>query len=164
MPSSRKVITADIVRERLVYSPDTGEFHFRSGRYAGRRAGSYSDIGYWRIFVDGRTYYAHRLAWIYMFGEAPFEIDHINRDRADNRICNLREATALQNIANKGVMSAHGYKGVSISRRKNREPGWSAYIRINGRSKRLGTFDRIEDAAAAYASAAAKLYGEFACC
>ena len=157
----RKIVSVEQVRNALNYSPETGEFHRRVGRYAGQLAGAYNSDGYRRIQVDGRTYYAHRLAWLHVYGYLPHEIDHINGDRSDNRICNLREASRVLNIANKKVRTVYGHKGVARSKRKG-EPAWAAYIRVDGKSKRLGTFNTIEEAATAYRKAAVALYGEFA--
>lgn len=162
MPISRKAIDAETVRRELSYCPETGVFVRLTGRYAGQVAGTFCPPGYRRIMIGGCIFYAHRLAWLYVYGEWPDEIDHINCVKSDNRICNLRVASRSQNMANVELRTVFGRKGVSRSRRKNRPDGWAAYIRIDGKSVRLGTFDRIEDAAAAYQSAAADIHGDFA--
>ena len=97
-------LTVDIVRHLLDYNEETGIFRWR---YDMRRvpsngvAGMVCHDGYIRIGLNKRQYSAHRLAWFYVYGEWPEkEIDHINRDRADNRISNLRDVSRSENIAN----------------------------------------------------------------
>lgn len=87
-------------------------------------------------------------------------VDHINADRLDNRRCNLRIATPTQNAHNKSISKANksGYKGVCFNKANGK---WRAQLRVNGVMKYLGDFDRIEDAAAAYATASRDLHGEF---
>jgi hypothetical protein len=108
-------------------------------------------------------YRAHRLAWLYVYGEAlgEFEeIDHINGDRQDNRIGNLRRATKSQNMANMRGHSKLGLpKGVSIQAKSRR---FMACIMVGRRKKYLGTFDTATEAHAAYRAAAQEHHGEFA--
>jgi hypothetical protein len=114
------------------------------------------------IRVDRRNYLAHRLAWLYVHGCWPSAfIDHINLIPGDNRIVNLREATSGQNRANSrvGANSLSGIKGVTFIAKHNR---WRATITAGGRKFYLGTYLAREDAAAAYAQAAAQHHGEFA--
>src|SRR4051812_34139236 len=97
-------LTQQRLRELLDYCPETGVFtrrtkkgHERSGDVAGYR----DTHGYIKLSVDYKRYYAHRLAWLWITGVWPPQIDHINRDRADNRLENLRVATPAQNAANR---------------------------------------------------------------
>jgi hypothetical protein len=94
-------LTAERLREILGYDPETGLFTrlVRTGRIrAGEVAGTAHSRGYRSIVIDGRVYLSHRLAWLYVHGEWPPEqIDHINRNRADNRLVNLRAAKQSQN-------------------------------------------------------------------
>lgn len=105
---------------------------------------------------------AHRLAWLYVYGEWPdAEIDHINGNTGDNRISNLRPATRAQNGANRGrqTNNASGVKGVCWHAQSGK---WRAMIRISGKSRHLGLFNDIGAAAAAYARATVNRNGEFA--
>lgn len=159
-------LTAECLRAALNYDPDTGEFRWRAPRKSirvGDLAGKIvSGTGYRSIKIDGRQYLAHRLAWLYINGVWPSEfIDHINGSKDDNRWANLREATRTQNAANQGVSRANrsGYKGVHWHINMSK---WVAAIKVHGRRKHLGYFDKIEDAAHAYAVAAPKFHGKFA--
>lgn len=162
---TRPELTQEMLRSLLEYDPETGIFHWRirhNNRIrADRVAGTLTD-GYINIRIGGLTYGAHRLAWLYVTGELPsVQIDHRNTDRGDNSWTNLRKASPSQNAANAKPRTdgSSGVKGVSWERRRNK---WVARIRVNLRRIHLGQFERIEDAQAAYAAAAAKAFGEFA--
>lgn len=159
-------VTPARLRSVLNYDLETGVWTWQSTlsarRVAGSAAGTTNDQGYRIISVDGRDYRAHRLAWLYVTGAWPTEqIDHINGIRGDNRWCNLRAATEQQNKANTRVSksSRSGVKGVFWSERRRK---WFAKINPDRKQVHLGYFDRIEDAAAAYAAGARRFYGEFA--
>ena len=126
----------------------------------GDRADSHVGNGYRRVWIDGRRYFAHRLAWFYVHGEWPKdEIDHINGNPSDNRIGNLREASRSQNLMNTRLRSDNmvGLKGVT-------EFGcrWRATIKDAGKQRHLGLFDTPEAAHDAYRCAAEKIFGEYA--
>jgi hypothetical protein len=101
-----RVLTYGRLRELLDFEPNTGIMRWRvkpnRNIIVGAIAGNKTHAGYWRIKIDGRTYRRGRLAWFCVTGRWPLpEIDHINRKRDDDRICNLREATRSQNQANR---------------------------------------------------------------
>ena len=112
--------------------------------------------GYHRINLGGRTWGAHQLAWLYYYGALPNQhIDHINGNRLDNRILNLRLVTPAENAQNSNkTRAASGVRGVHKSKitPKNKKP-WASKIIVNGKLKRLGRFNTIEDAKIAYAAA-----------
>lgn len=119
--------------------------------------------GYVLVKADGRMYKAHRLAWLIAKGAWPQQIiDHIDGDRSNNRIENLREVSASQNQYNRRVMccAVGGLKGASYNRRDKK---WQATIRVKGKSTYLGYFDTAEEAHLAYCEAAAKHFGEHFC-
>lgn len=151
------------IRSLLDYDPDTGVFRWREavgGRMAGQSAGTLHSKGYRRIKLDGRHHFAHRLAWLYVTGEWPDRaIDHMNGDKTDNRIANLRLATASENNMNMGVrrFSKTGLKGVSPQRKK-----YMAQISANGKRHYLGLFQTPEEAHQAYLQRARELHGDFA--
>lgn len=158
-------LTAARVRELLDYNPETGEFRWRLSNSKRAPVGAVAGVisrGYRLIRIDGCLYRGHRLAWLHVHGHWPVaEIDHVNLDKADNRIANLREASRSQQLANQGRRrdNTSGFKGAfwEASRRK-----WQAYIQVNGRRIHLGRFATPEAAHAAYVTAAAEHFGEFA--
>jgi len=90
----------------LTYDPYTGLFTWLVDAYSnkvkGKIAGSIKE-GYINISIDRKLYRAHRLAWLYVNGVFPSEIDHINRVKSDNRICNLREVSRSENCQNRST-------------------------------------------------------------
>jgi hypothetical protein len=157
-------LTQQRLRELFSYDPETGNFTRRlavSKCQPGEKAGWLCGAGYLEIRVDCRRYLAHRLVWLYVFGRWPsHHIDHLNLEKTDNRLANLREATKSQNHANRPRPrnNRSGSKGVSVRKSGN----WSANITINGVGRCLGTFKSRDEATAAYKGAAEELFGEFA--
>lgn len=116
--------------------------------------------GYRRIGIDRVFYKAHRLAWLYVHGVAPRDLmDHIDGNRDNNRIANLREATAAQNAANSKAKNPNSLKGTSFNVRRNE---WVAQIEAGGKNYCLGRFKSEQEAHAAYCAKADELFGEFA--
>jgi hypothetical protein len=112
--------------------------------------------GYLCITLDGRSYKAHRVIWAFVHGRWPsdkVEIDHINRDPADNRLSNLRLASRSQNQGNR--RRSRGYYFYPRTSR------YIACIGRRGRSRYLGMFDTEQQASAAYQKAHAEQHGEF---
>lgn len=157
------MITQAKVQAELDYSPQTGVFLRKIGFRKGSRAGCLNKRnGYIVISIGNRLYYAHRIAWIYVHGDEPFrEIDHINRDRGDNRIANLRIATRHQNQGNRKVRidSMSQMKGVRFHKCSGL---WHAQITVNRKIISLGYHRSSDQAQASYASAAKEYFGEFA--
>jgi hypothetical protein len=163
----KRGVKAERLREILNYEPMTGEFRwrqYRSGRArAGAVAGTVSPLGYRVIHIEDRAYLAHRLAWVFVYGEWPAGmLDHANHDPLDNRISNLRLATVPQNRANSKVRSDNivGLKGVR--RQPRSATRWAARITRQGKTIFLGSFPSPEEAHAAYCSAAKEIFGDFA--
>lgn len=152
------------LRSTLSYDGETGDFFWiklMRGTRVGQKAGYRTKGGRVEIRVDGKLYYAHRLAWFFVHGKWPREIDHINRDQSDNRIKNLREATSSENNANQklSVRNTSGKKGVHWHSGLKK---WRARIRVRGRYHSLGCYSDLSNAHEAYAAAAKKHFGEFA--
>ena len=152
------------------YEPETGRVFWLVDRYAGEpgrkiisagdEAGSLSGSGYRVIRVNYCLIYAHRLAWLLTHGEWPQEkLDHINCNRSDNRIANLRPATDIQNRSNTRCRAKIGFKGVYKPKHANT---YCARISVNGATKYLGCFPTPQEAHGAYVAAAEAHFGEFA--
>lgn len=157
----RPELTAEYLRSVLHYDPVSGIFTRKvrtSTRVkVGAVAGCSNGDGYLRIGLHNRLFLAHRLVWLYVYGEWPsLDIDHINRNKADNRISNLREVTHKQNLQNTGKYSHNtsGHSGVSWYKRDSK---WQVKIKHNQKDIYLGYFTDIEEAIAAR-KAAEKLY------
>ncbi len=162
----RNDITVERLQELLDYDPATGYFIWCVSRgsraKAGQRAGHKNENGYVSVRLDGVLYQAHRLAWFYHYGVWPSaDLDHKNRDRADNRISNLRPASRSENMRNScgHKDSMTGLKGVTFVKATG---WWVAQIKKSGKNIYLGRFTSSEEAHAAYAVAARRLFGEFA--
>jgi hypothetical protein len=140
-------LTVDRLRELLAYDPETGVFVWRVSRGrmpAGARAGSVAGHGYVHVMIDGRLYKAHRLAHFHMTGSWPAdEIDHEDRQRANNVWGNLRPATHKQNRENESPRknNTSGFRGVAFRCGK-----WQAKIVHRGRFINLGGFPCKDDA------------------
>lgn len=158
------MITQKQVKQHLHYDPETGIFTRKIGSRGcrvGDVAGGLDGRGYISIWLLGKRYKAHRLAWFCMTGAWPkIDIDHKNLIRHENWWDNLREATKEQNRANaKYQEHSTPYKGVSwVKKHKNFKAG----IKANGRRVHLGCFSTAEEAYAAYCKAATEHFGEFA--
>lgn len=152
-------LTADELRRRLFYDPQTGIFYWllpNSNKLkVGDIAGSLSH-GYLNIRINNRLYRGHRLAWLYVYGIWPqSDLDHKNLNRADNRIENLRIATSAQNIINSPARNKSGLKGVW----KLKDGRYKAMCAGN----HLGSFRTAEEASDAYLIYTQNRYGkEFA--
>ncbi len=167
------------LRQLLRYEPETGKlfwlprpremftsdrsFNTWNVRFAGAEAfATVHRQGYRCGVIAGEKCLAHRAVWAVHSGRWPEnQIDHINGDKTDNRIANLREATHAENLQNSRRPSRNtsGFKGVCFDRSRGK---WMARIHADGRDRMLGRFDTPEEAHAAYRAAAEKHHGEFA--
>lgn len=150
-------LTQALVQSLYRYDPETGILTNRRGRTINAR----NRHGYVMVKIGGRRgrlYAAHRLIWLYVHGRWPQPmIDHINQVKHDNRLENLREATAYQNVGNRRGWGKHGLKGAVWNK-----DAWEAQIKKGGRNYYLGRFKTVEAARAAYLVKAREFFGEFA--
>ena len=142
----------------LDYDPETGIFTWKSSnrfRVKGADAGSKSERGYISIGIRGKIYKAHRLAWLFVHGVWPTgQIDHIDRDKSNNRIANLRDVGQSINQENRIDPRADNELGVvGVSLWSDGRPGFKAQIKVRGKVLYLGTFQTVEEANAAYIEA-----------
>jgi hypothetical protein len=146
-------LTQDLLKE-LFYYVD-GKLFNRVKRskktIVGEEAGSLPPKGYRQIMINGKMYRTHRLIYIFHNGEIAdnLHIDHINRDKLDNNIENLRLVTRQENQWNRGA------KGYCFSKLANK---FQAYIKLNGKQTTLGLFDTAEEAKNAYLKAKKRLH------
>jgi len=132
-----------------VFEYKDGHLYWLSSRgnaKAGSKAGSITKDGYWYLQYDKRQIYAHRVVWEMHNGEIPdgLCVDHINTNKSDNRLCNLRLVTVKENGYNRNA------KGYCLDKVTNK---WKAYIKRDGVVYHLGYFEKESDAALAYAEA-----------
>jgi len=129
---------------------DRKKFQTWNTRFAGKPCASISKDGYLRIRIGEKTYPAHRLAWLIYYRESPDAIiDHINRDRFDNRIVNLRLVTHSENMQNRKLQinNKSGFRGVSWDSKYGK---WRARINSQGKCINLGYHDTAEKASKAF--------------
>lgn len=143
-----QILTQERLKELFSYDPGSGDFTriMVTNRWKkGSKAGGLGGRGYISIEISGKTYKAHRLAWLYMTGNWPDEIDHINHNKADNRIINLRSATRSENCKNRTINKNNkcGVMGVDWRESANK---WRSRINVNGKDVFLGYFDKMSDA------------------
>jgi len=146
------------LKELLWYDAQTGVFRWRRERKYGLikpwTVAGWIDGGYTRIQIGQKCHLAHRLAWLYEFGVWPSkDIDHINGNRDDNRLCNLRDVPRKINAQNRKAASSNnssGFLGVSKHVRTGK---FTAGIYIQGKRKHLGVFETAEQAHEAYLAA-----------
>lgn len=146
--------------EKLRYDAETGLLTWVSNGTRGVKSGDVAGYkmkdGYILLSVAGKRVLAHRVAWLFAYGDFPEgNLDHINRDRADNRICNLRNAAPAQNAQNraKNRLNTSGYKGVTWHKRDKK---WQAGLTLNGKTVHLGLYDTAEAAYEAYKAGSKK--------
>jgi len=144
------------------FTTGIGTYKKRKGKRVkiGDRVG-YIDTsnGYRYVCFEGKTYKEHRVVWFLYYGEWPKnEIDHIDLNKANNAISNLRECTRSQNLANRKTVNKLGFKGVQ----KTPYGKYQAKIKKGGKLIYLGTYETPEEASIAYGEAATKHFGNFA--
>jgi hypothetical protein len=169
--SKQQDLTFERLWDVLSYAPETGIFLWKSRdggdrhtkrwnrKYAGEVAGHVSKRGYRIISIDGLNHRAPRLARLFITGEHPkAEVDHISRERANDKYDNLRPASQVQNQMNRMAQRNNklGIKGVYWYKGK-----YAATISDGEKRRHLGRFSTKQEAIAAYNKAAAVLHGEF---
>lgn len=169
------MLTQEYLKSILDYDPLTGVFtwkerpicdfnceRLRNGwntKYSFKDAGRIKSDGYVQIGINRKRYAAHRLAWLYIYGEWPKnEIDHINGFRNDNRLSNIRESTRSENMQNKKTSHKNNkckYLGVYFCNRSKR---FVSIIALNNKTKYIGKFNDPESAHDAYLKAKRELH------
>ncbi len=160
-------VTQDELKALFDYDAEHGWLIHKTNRPGttngskGKKAGSSQSNGYEMMMINRRRYYMHQLVWLWHYNEVPHKLDHINGDRADNRVENLRPATDSQNGWNRKVHTnnSSGYTGVTKVKDRNK---WVANVTHHGETFYLGRFDSPEEAAKAYDSFIEQTRGSYA--
>lgn len=156
-------ITKDVLN--FLFDYKNGEliwkFTLGSKGKKGNPAGSIRLDGYKKVGISGKVYLIHRLIYMWHYGDSPEYVDHINGNRLDNRIENLRAATKSQNCQNQKtpVNNTSGIKNVSWNKRKKK---WCVALKANLKDIHIGYFDDIELADLVAQEARDKYHKEFA--
>lgn len=150
-----------LIREIVCYNQDTGDVFWKkrdvrffknehsykswNTRYSGKKIWNIDGKGYNSVFIMDSQYRIHRLIWLYVFGEFPKVIDHINGNRLDNRLSNLRNVTQQINAMNmkRNNNNTSGVTGVYLNKRRGL---WCAQMKLNGQTYHLGSSKNKEDA------------------
>lgn len=162
-PSVNLLDSPEVAKQIFRYEPDTGRFYWLTKisrkTVVGSRAGNQMPVGYWSVQVFGSRYYLHRLAFSMMGKPVPALVDHINRDRSDNRWTNLRGATKALNAANLSLRPTNrsGHPNVYFCKERKK---FCVSIRDHGRTVNGGRFDSFGDAVSAAADLRIRIYGE----
>lgn len=145
-----KKLTQKRLKELLRYSKETGHFTWNvskgSRAKAGMVAGTVQGAGYITIQIDKKIYLAHRLAWLYVEGYFPETlIDHKNRNKSDNRFCNLRVASKQCNARNSNTRRDNKSVVTGVCYDKSRGK-WLVQMMVNGEKLNLGRYEDMLDA------------------
>ena len=127
-----------------------GDFHSKQRK--GQRVGTLNNSGYLKVCLDYKNYLVHRLIFLMHHGYLPDVIDHIDQNKLNNKIENLRHANQEINTWNRGKQANNtsGYRGVSWNKHAGK---WHAYIKVKGHRHHLGLFEDIEEARLVYEQA-----------
>ena len=141
-----------------------GELYWKKkgfSRTIGKKVGNFDKYGYLRMHYRYKTVFIHRLVFLMHHGYLPKILDHIDGNKTNNKIENLREANLFQNSANSKIPKTNttGVKGVSWRKREQR---YFAVCRVNGKQHEIGRFQVLDDAAKAVKEFREKHHGEFA--
>ena len=160
------MLTQEELKGILEYNPDNGVFTWKVAQKYGKRkvgdiAGHLNADRYWHIIYKKKVYKAHRLAWLYTYGEFPEDmLDHIDGDKSNNRLINLRGCSRSENQKNQKLAknNTSGFKGVYQDKKSGK---WRAVAMLNGKNKHLGVFLTPEEAYSTYNAFAKVNHGEF---
>lgn len=156
------MLTLQRARELLSYDPEAGQLRWRvqkgPARVGDLAGGSHLVKGYGEVCIDFERYQTHRLIWFVHFGHWPSgQIDHINGDRSDNRMANLRDVSHAINRQNTRAPTRRRKHGTLLGTQKNHN-GWSATICLNYKKHHLGTYRTEAEAHAVYLDAKRRLH------
>ena len=152
-----KDITREVALQYVQPNFETGKLYWKTRRggtaVVGGEVGHMTRDGYVKVKLEGKSYPVHRIMWLLAYGEHPDRfVDHINGNRVDNRICNLRLVNKSENARNRRATrnSVSGLNGVVWANDRNK---WRAFIRWNNRLEHLGSHEDFFEAVCARKSA-----------
>jgi hypothetical protein len=154
----------DATEARRLFDYDwvTGEMTWAvrtKGAVLGARAGCPQTDGYLQVTVRQRRHVVHRVVWLWWYGQWPQQfIDHINLDKGDNRIANLRDVTRSMNQQNQRTVGRTSISGLIGAHYVKRLGRYSSSISVDKRTTHLGFFDTAEEAHACYLEAKARIH------
>lgn len=155
--SSNRELTAETLREYVSYDPDTGLMTRIKSKYKGKIGQVADEVdkqGYTRISLFWKTYKVHRLAWLYVHGSlSHLHIDHIDGDKSNNRLANLREATRSENGQNRRRPQPGSKSGLLGATFRKDRGKWIAKIGLDGKRTLIGQYDTALEAHEAYMKA-----------
>jgi hypothetical protein len=159
---AHSILTQELVQSLFEYKD--GELYWKVNKGSakiGDKTGSLHHSGYLCIQINSKTYLAHRVIFLYHHGFLPQYIDHIDGNKSNNKIENLREATIQQNGFNTKLYktSTSGIKGVDWSKKAKK---WQVRVQINNKRKYFGIYENIELAELVAIEARNKYHGNFA--
>tara|TARA_R100001369_G_C3214878_1_gene148791 strand:+ start:42 stop:539 length:498 start_codon:yes stop_codon:yes gene_type:complete len=157
-------LTVDLLNELFTYDRETGKLYWKSARQGvtvGKEAGALDKEGYSILRINYKRYRTHRVVFLMHKGYLPVVLDHIDGDRANNRLDNLRPASLSQNQYNRKLNKNNksGFKGVSYN---SRSKMFYASIRHQTQRIFLGSYNTPEEADAVVRAAREELHGNFA--
>lgn len=160
MSSRDSKLSLERLRQVLRYEHETGDFYWIHRDTHKNKLGQYASIvrshGYLNISIDSNYYYTHRLAWFYVHGEWPNVIDHINGDKTDNRIDNLRSVDQRCNVQN--VLKARKHNASRLLGAYKTKYGFASTVVHNKKSIYLGHYKTAEEAHNVYLKAKRELH------
>ena len=163
MSNKENFLTQEYLKSILEFDSEKGTFTWKVAKSrsvkVGTLAGTKNSLGYHSIRIDKVDYLAHRLAWFYTYNIWPSIIDHIDRNRSNNKLSNLRDVSQSENIHNSSLSISNktGYKGVSFKLDKG---VYTTQCTVQGKAHYLGCFKTAEEASAAYSSFVKDLYSK----
>ncbi len=151
-------LTQERLKELFSYDAETGDFRWLSPKGRAKRGVAGANCnGYLQVCIGGKFHYLHRLAWLWVYGDWPKQhIDHINGDRSDNRIANLRDVSRFVNLQNEHKARRNNQSGLIGAHKKGRK--WISKIRVGGEYLLLGNFSTPQEAHEAYIAAKRKYH------
>jgi hypothetical protein len=156
------MIDQETIQKLFYYHAESGMLIWRFGN--GRNVKPWQEVKalngheYYSAKIQGKSYLAHRLIWLYVHGKFPDKyIDHKNKIRNDNRLCNLRDVNTTDNAQNISLPSHNTSGHIGVSWIKTHK-SWTVYIKVDGKNKWLGYYKDLEQAVAARKAGEAKYY------